>query len=267
MIGEVGDTRGYKLLPPFDNHNRSGFLRLASIELINESISEGKDIKVSVYYKHGIGDRYEPDVLRNSRIIGFRTPHGKYFYVPEAFVADVDYDASVVYTDQILTINLGLMPKYQPYEPTKQAISVAILKHLGVDDPDMRVSRISSERTLTNHESEQLLLHRKANSKSVSGDVGEALAVRERLCVALERIKALEYHIVKCSGAGCCCPEDPALANPDSLAGMGGDADLVNEGWSDSAAGHFNIAQGMTLLGNDDNLVKRDDPCITHHRK
>lgn len=268
MIGEVGDDTGYTLLPPFDTHNQSGYLRLASIELIGETLSYGKDIKVGVYERNGILDKYEADVLANSRIIGFRTQQGRYIYVPEAFVADAATDDTVMWSDQVLSINLGLMPKYQPYEPTKEAVAIAIKKHLGVTSLDMVVSRISSETGLTPHQSEQSLLARKAASKSSSGDVGEALMLRLKLCKALERIRALEEFIIKCHGGGCCCEENPSLFNNDTMPQTAGDDQLVNEGWADESAGFFNVGTGVTSIGTgNDDLVQRVDNCETRHRR
>lgn len=253
----VGDKKYFRFLPPFDiNNSNGGKIKLASEELIKEA-AYSRDVKLEIYKKFNILDKYEKHVSENKKILGFRGPQGGYFYVPEDYIV-IKKDNSIPYSDAVIMVNIGLMPVHHPFEPINNEIKRIVTKHLGIKTDDVKIARISAEIPVTLKESEQIMLTRMSVSRSGLGPDAEREILSTSLCKALDRISALENYIISCQ-TPCCCPEDPNLNVGDSTDTSPSVVNVSTSSNGDiNATNLFSIQNGFDD-GNGFHLHKHDD--------
>lgn len=234
-----------EFLQPFGSYTSNKPMSCEAIETIDEAISGGKNIYSIVYVKHGIESKYVQDLDSDIRIFTFTNSVGAHFYVPEGYIKKSSDPEGVIYSDTVVSVNMGLMPDDYGYDSIRMILSEEIKRETGVVTTDIRVSKISAGKFLDNSQSNQLLLSRLAISDSSSGVYGENAILKAKLCAAIERTRALEEYILTCTVPKCCCEEEGTTVDTTSNSTQEGVG--TNSDGDTTAASSFNFSESTTI--------------------
>lgn len=186
----------FQLREPFFASPKVAFTVMA-IRTFTEILARGTDPMVLVYNPVNLTyDDYQADIQEGALIVTLQSADGQTIYVPNTYILSYPDMGDVEYSQMIIAVSLGALPKSFDASLVAQAVSSTVADVVGVS-PEVKVAQSPISETITNDEHVQLVAARRGAQANRSDEVTLARELQRQLDEANALITEYEAIILQ----------------------------------------------------------------------
>ena len=184
----------YTVALPFTIQNYD--YRCVNIETIASKVAKGIDVYALHYLEHGVPiERYNADLADNISIITLVSDYSGAIDIPSSFILTIPSDISVLYTNKILSINLGLVPNTLNLATCTAEILNTVHDNIGIS-ASIKTIVLPNERTYSDAEHRSLESARTSIISNPISSTAAVLALTSEVATLRAHIRMLEGSVM-----------------------------------------------------------------------
>ena len=135
LIPPINAEGKFQLLTPLNQLlSPDTMYRVTAIRSIPEVEEDDLDVKQLIYLDQNLTEEnYNKDLEDRVPIITLTSPGNLYYYIPASFIVSIPEVTGVTYTERVIVINLGQIPKKLPIDYIFDDLKDLVLANLGLE--------------------------------------------------------------------------------------------------------------------------------------